>query len=318
MSEIETKQSGLYRVAQWTLFPLALFGTPTAIYALINAGVSVTVATYTVLVSLGFAFWLAEWVMPYRTEWLRPQGDLTNDLVSGTVAYILLPIVLKPLYIAALAGVTAWLAAQAGGSLWPSDWPLVFQVILMLLFGDAGRYWGHRLAHTLPFLWRFHAVHHSAKRLWWWNATRQHPVDKAWFTFTEMLFPVLLGADGIVLALYLGETAVCGYSQHCNINIKLGPFYWFFNVVELHRWHHSKDKRESDNNYGNNLIIYDRLFGTYYHPEQQEKLDRQVGDIGLINPDYPQNYLGQLFAPLTKGLDKANPQDLTTEAKQTN
>ena len=177
----------------------------------------------------------------------------------------------------------------------------------MLLLGDAGRYWGHRLAHEIPFLWRFHAVHHSAQRLWWWNATRQHPVDKAWFTFTEMLFPVLLGADGTVLALYLGVTAVCGFAQHCNIDVKLGPFYWFFNVVELHRWHHSKEIAESDNNYGNNLIVYDRIFGTYYHPERQEQADRQVGDIGLLNPNYPQNYLGQLAAPLKKGYDKADP-----------
>ena len=123
--------------------------------------------------------------------------------------------------------------------------------------------------------------------------------------FTEMLFPVLLGADGMVLALYLGVTGVCGYSQHCNIDLKLGPFYWFFNVVELHRWHHSKDSSESDNNYGNNLIVYDRLFGTYFHPERQTGSEKQVGDIGLINPQYPQNYLGQLLAPLTKGLDKA-------------
>ena len=119
-----------------------------------------------------------------------------------------------------------------------------------------------------------------------------------------MLFLVLMGASGDVLALYLGVTAVCGFSQHCNIDMRLGFFYWFFNVVDLHRWHHSKDVAESDNNYGNNLIVYDRLFGTYYHPERQGAPDRSVGDIGLLNPDYPQNYLGQLLAPFHKGLDK--------------
>jgi len=292
---------------QWSIFPLALLATPLAIYLLINQGVSIFVASYSVIVSLGLVFWVAEWRMPYRKRWNKPQGDVANDLISGIVAYVILPIFLKPIYIALLAGAAAWLASQSETGLWPSDWPVVFQLVLMLLLGDAGRYWGHRLAHEIPFLWRFHAVHHSATRLWWWNATRQHPVDKAWFTFTEMLFPVLLGADGIVLSMYLGVTAVCGYSQHCNIDLKLGPFYWVFNVVELHRWHHSKDATQSDNNYGNNLIIYDRLFGTYYHPERQGKPEANVGNIGLLNPEYPQHYLGQLKAPFISGLDKKQP-----------
>ena len=298
--------STLYTIAQWTFFPFVLFGTPITIYLLVNAGVSVPIATYAVIVALGLLFLLAEYVMPYRQEWNSPQGDLGNDVISGTVAYIILPIFLKPLNFALLAWIAAWLALQAGGSLWPSDWPLAAQVILMLVIGDAGRYWGHRLAHEIPWLWRFHAVHHSAKRLWWWNATRQHPVDKVWFTFTEMLFPILLGAEGLVLALYLGVTAVCGFSQHCNINVKLGPFYWIFNVVDLHRWHHSKNAAESDHNYGNNLIIYDRIFGTYFYPERQGQPERVVAEIGLINPHYPQHYWGQLKAPFIKGLDKLN------------
>lgn len=298
------QRSKTYRLLQWALFPTALFGTPAAIYALLQLDVALPIATYTVLVTLGLLCWLAEWRMPYRSEWNKPQGDFSNDLISGTVAYILLPIALKPLYYALLAGVAAWLVTQVGTSIWPAEWPIIAQLILLLLAGDAGRYWGHRLAHEIPFLWRFHAVHHSARHLWWWNATRQHPADKAWFTFTELFFPILLGVEGEVLALYLGVTAVCGFAQHCNINLKLGPFYWLFNVVELHRWHHSKNVAESNNNYGNNLIIYDRLFGTYYHPEKKQPSTRQVGDIGLINPEYPQHYLGQLLAPLRKGLDK--------------
>jgi len=309
--------NAVYRFFQWSLFPVLLLGTPSAIYLLLQGGASVTVATYVVVAALGLAYACAEWLMPYRRQWRQPQGDLSNDLISGAVAYGLLPTFLKPLYVALLAGAVAWISTQAGGSLWPSDWPLAAQLVLLLLAGDAGRYWGHRLAHEIPFLWRFHAVHHSAKRLWWWNATRQHPVDKAWFTFTELLFPILLGVDGTVVALYFGVTAVCGFAQHCNIDLKLGPLYWIFNVVELHRWHHSKQIAESDNNYGNNLIVYDRLFGTYYHPERQEKGGRAVGDIGLLNPDYPQSYLGQLTAPLSRGLDKAvrTPENTVSSAQ---
>jgi len=285
MESIIRKDSSLYHFMQWAFFPLVLVGTPYIIYLLVGSGSSVAITTY-------------------KEHWNHSHDDITTDLVSGTVAYIILPIFLKPLFIALLAGGTAWLSLQWGGSIWPSEWPVVFQLILMLLLGDAGRYWGHRLAHEVPVLWNFHAVHHSTKRLYWWNATRQHPVDKTWFTFTEMLFPVLLGADGIVLAMYFGVTVVCGFSQHCNINIKLGPLYYFFNVVDLHRWHHSKEIQESNNNYGNNLIVFDRLFGTYFHPERQEVPSRQIEEIGLLNPDYPESYIGQLAAPFKDGLDK--------------
>lgn len=298
------ENSYLYRIIQWCFFPAMLITTPFIIYLLIRSGSSVALTTYILAVAVGLVFWLVEWLVPFKEHWNHSHGDIENDLVSGIVAYIILPIFLKPLFIALLAGSAAWLSLQWGGTIWPSDWPIVLQLLLMLLLGDAGRYWGHRLAHEVPFLWNFHAVHHSTKRLYWWNATRQHPVDKTWFTFTEMLFPVLLGADGIVLSMYFGVTVVCGFSQHCNINLKLGPLYWFFNVVDLHRWHHSKVIQQSNNNYGNNLIVYDRLFGTYFHPERQTNPNQHIEEIGLLNPEYPENYLGQLVAPFQDGLDK--------------
>lgn len=136
----ESDTGSLEKFTQWAFFPTALIATPAAIYYLIDSGFSIPVATYAVLVILGLAFWIVELLMPYRKEWNKPQGDFSNDLISGTVAYILLPIFLKPLFIALLAGGTAWLAAKGGGSLWPSDWPVAVQLVLLLLLGDAGRY----------------------------------------------------------------------------------------------------------------------------------------------------------------------------------
>ncbi len=295
-----------YALLQWSIFPLALIGLPWLTHSLIQGGVHVAVATYCVIAFLGLSFLLLERLMPYRAQWNQPDGDVANDALSAGIAYVLLPKLVGPLYWAGLAGAAAWLAAQAGGQLWPAHWPLWAQVVLLLLAGDAGRYWGHRLAHEVPLLWRFHAVHHSASRLWFFNAMRQHPLDKLWFMLTELLFPILLGASGEALSLYLVVTAVCGFTQHCNIHLRLGVLYWIFNVAELHRWHHSKDAAESNNNYGNNLIVYDRIFGTCYHPESQGK-PRAVGPIGVLNPDYPTTYWGQFMAPFRKGkLDKGS------------
>ena len=79
--------NAIKRFSQYAFFPLVVIGTPSAIYVLAQNGVSVPIATYLVIVVLGLLFWLAEWLMPYRTEWNQPQGDLSNDVISGTVAY---------------------------------------------------------------------------------------------------------------------------------------------------------------------------------------------------------------------------------------
>ena len=290
----------LYRSLQWLIFPVLFIGPLWGAAVLIGAGYSVAIVTYGVIAAMWIAFLALEWLMPFRRDWNTPAGDLRNDTISALIAYGLLPALLKPVFYAILAGAAAWLALQWGGNIWPTHWPLWAQLIILMLAGDAGRYWGHRLAHEVPLLWRFHAVHHSATRLWFFNAMRQHPVDKTVFTFTELLFPILLGAQGDVLALYLIATASCGYFQHCNIDVKLGPLYYIFNIVDLHRWHHSREIWQSNNNYGNNLIVYDILFGTRYLPK-----DEPITDIGLINPDYPQTYWQQFMAPFRKGnLDK--------------
>lgn len=308
---------GLYPILQWGFFPAALIGLPWSIHWAIAQGVAVPVATYAGIAVIGLLFLLMERILPYRAAWNTSRGDLGNDTTSALIAYLLIPKLVGPLYWAALAGVAAWLATLAGGGLWPTQWPLWAQLILLLLAGDAGRYWGHRLAHEVPLLWRFHAVHHSAERLWFFNAMRQHPVDKLWFMATELVVPILLGVSGEVLALYLAVTAVCGFTQHCNIDLKLGPLYWIFNVGELHRWHHSQAIAESDHNYGNNLIVYDRLFGTVYHPEAGGE-QRGVGPIGLLNPDYPKTYWGQFCAPFRRGqLDKPRPAEERADAATT-
>ena len=261
------------QILRYGFFPAALVATPWAVHRLLEAGWHLALATYVPVALLGLAYLLAEHWIQYRREWNTPVGDIGTDVLSGAIAYVLIPRLFGPLY---------W----------------------------AGRYWGHRLAHEIPLLWRFHAVHHSPGRLWFFNAVRQHPVDKLWFMASELLVPILLGASGEVLSLYFAVTAVCGFAQHTNADLRLGPLYWVFNVVEMHRWHHSRNPAESDHNYGNNLIVYDRLFGTCFHPEARG--ERQgVGPIGLLNPNYPRRYWGQLLAPFRRGqLDKADPEPL--------
>ena len=100
--------------------------------------------------------------------------------------------------------------------------------------------------------------------------------------------------------MYFVFYAINGFFQHCNIKLHLGPLNYLISGPELHRWHHSVLVAESNNNYGNNLIVWDLIFGSWFLPR-----DRKVGDLGLLNRNYPTDFTGQMKSPFCKGLDKA-------------
>ena len=102
MENIIRKDSSLYQFLQWAFFPAMLVGTPYIIYLLVGNGSSVALTTYIVAVCVGLLFWLTEWLMPFKEHWNHSHGDITTDVTSGIIAYIILPIFLKPLYICLL------------------------------------------------------------------------------------------------------------------------------------------------------------------------------------------------------------------------
>jgi sterol desaturase/sphingolipid hydroxylase (fatty acid hydroxylase superfamily) len=79
---------------------------------------------------------------------------------------------------------------------------------------------------------------------------------------------------------------------HCNVEMRLGPLSWIFNTPELHRWHHSKDLREANRNYCENLMVWDLLFGTYF----RESHRRPPADIGIAE-FMPPRFVHQIMWP---------------------
>ena len=108
----------------------------------------------------------------------------------------------------------------------------------------------------------------------------------------------LLGVAPDVLAAYFVFYAINGFFQHSNCRVRLGPLNYVVSGPELHRWHHSEFAEESDNNFGNNLIIWDILFGTRFLPR-----DREVGPLGLVNRNYPMGFVAQMRTPFIGGLE---------------
>jgi sterol desaturase/sphingolipid hydroxylase (fatty acid hydroxylase superfamily) len=175
--------------------------------------------------------------------------------------------------------------------LWPLDWPLWLQVILALLLGELVLYWAHRLAHEWPVLWRFHAIHHSVGRLWWLNTGRFHFVDSLISVVVVAAFLWLLGAPLFLLQWLAAITSFIGILTHCNVALKTACFSYIFNTPTLHRYHHSPDAKEGNVNYGENLMLWDQVFGTFSWPKTPPRLD-----IGIAET-MPKHFWQQLLWP---------------------
>lgn len=286
------------RFLQYAAYPVVLSASMIGNMVLMAQGIGFLVATYVpVILGTLAVIWL-EASMPYRREWKPVGREVVQDSTFLALVHIVLPKALALLSVYLLFEV--WTArGWTTYGWWPKAWPVFPQTVLMVLIVDGMRYWLHRISHEWEPLWRFHAVHHSPHRLYTLNVGRFHPVDKTLqFIFDALPF-IAMGVEEDVLSLYFVWYAVNGFFQHSNVDVRLGWLNYLVSGPELHRWHHSMVKDESNHNYGNHLIVWDLAFGTWFLPQDQE-----VGHLGLVNRRYPIGFLAQLSAPFVPDLDK--------------
>lgn len=292
-----SEDSSLSRIVAVGSYP-AIMALGFVLYsALTTMGLSMPLASYGAVLVCAGLITLHEIELPCRAEWKPDAGEVSNDAMFMITVQIALPYLLALTLVVALSGylTTAGIAVQI---FWPHDWPVAAQACLMLMAADFPRYWMHRAFHKFTPLWRLHAVHHAPHRLYWLNVGRFHPIEKAIQYTIDALPFILLGVSPEVLATYFLFYAINGFFQHSNCLVRLGPLNYIVSGPELHRWHHSELVKESDSNFGNNLIIWDLLFGTRFLPQ-----DREVGPLGLINRRYPMGFLAQMKSPFIRGLE---------------
>jgi sterol desaturase/sphingolipid hydroxylase (fatty acid hydroxylase superfamily) len=278
----------------WALL-VTIVGGSLWLTALLAPHVGAPIATTAATAAGILAIAASEWVWPYERAWLRSHGDVMTDVLHASLSDHVVKQLVRALTQGGTVLVAGALAARLGGGLWPAQWPLAVQLGLALLVAELVQYWLHRLEHRWDGLWRFHATHHSAPRLYWLNAARLHPVDATLLYLTSFTILIVLGCPEIVLALFAVFDAVFGVIQHSNIRLALGPLSWILSTPELHRWHHSRVLEEANANYGSNLIVWDLVFGTYFLPADR----RPPTDIGVAEmPSFPQDYWGQILSPL--------------------
>ncbi len=281
------------RLASWLLFPatllLGLVACGQLMAAQVNPGMIVGLVSVVTIVIVA----LAERLLPFRQDWLQGQKDVGVDILHNIMNSFGFREVCKIGLLAALVPVVGWLSETLGSSLWPQSWPLPVQVFAALAIAELGLYAVHRLCHEHATFWRFHMVHHSPKRLYWLNAGRDHPLGVLLFVLAGSTPLILLGTSPEVMTYFFIIEAIHGLFQHANIQLRFGVLNYIFSTAALHRWHHSASTVEANHNYGQTLIIWDLLFGTYYRPA--EPAPDQVGLEAM--PRFPQNFGQQMLAP---------------------
>ena len=170
--------------------------------------------------------------------------------------------------------------------------PVPASVALAVALVFVANYWGHRFTHTVPQLWRFHAVHHSIEHMDFAAAGRVHPLDSG-FTQAFTIMPLfILGYGGGVFAGATIVVALLAIFQHANVRLRFPVVRWIIPTPEWHHWHHAIDDEARNKNFG--LPVVDKIFGTAHLPKGR----RPVG-YGTHDPVPQTSYVAHLAYPFT-------------------
>lgn len=193
----------------------------------------------------------------------------------------------KLLFGAAAAGAAAYAQSQGWGLLNLLNVTGGLNILISVLVLDFAIYWQHVLVHRLPVLWRFHVVHHSDLDLDVSSGFRFHPGEIVFSMLYKIGVVLLLGPS--VIGVVVFEAVLNGMAQftHSNITLPLGldrALRWVLVTPDMHRIHHSVERNETDSNYGFNLSIWDRWFGSYIEEGKRAQPEIVIGVPQFRNP----------------------------------
>jgi sterol desaturase/sphingolipid hydroxylase (fatty acid hydroxylase superfamily) len=178
--------------------------------------------------------------------------------------------------------------------------PLPLQLVTALLVADLGGYAVHRTFHAVPWLWRFHAIHHSSEAMDWLAGSRLHVVDVVATRAAAFAPLLLLGFSQAALAAYLLWVAVQATVIHANVGWRFGWLEHLLVAPRFHHWHHAAEPEARDRNFAVHWSWLDRLFGTLHLPDE-----RWPARYGIEGEAVPDGWTAQLTWPVRRHAKRA-------------
>lgn len=313
---VAVPMSALTNALRYLAYPALTGGAALFCYAALGWGWAPWTIGAAVVIVASVLVELLEHVIPYSQAWVLPRRLSSPELRTDLWHYAVSNRFVDIGGLAALAAcipLGAKLSGWAGVSVWPHTWPLLAQAALALVAFDLVWYWNHRLEHSRPLFWRVHSVHHSAPRMYWWNLSRNHPLDNFLSTFFAIGLLATLGAGEASLAMMAAFSGAHGLLQHANIDLRTGWLDTLFTTARVHRWHHSPRLDDSQANYGPTLTLWDFVFGTRrFDPNAVPPEDCGPGPMPI---PYPTDFYGQLRAPFITALWSYSQPDPTNTSR---
>ncbi|WP_051938376.1 sterol desaturase family protein [Ghiorsea bivora] len=203
-------------------------------------------------------------------RWLNNFGLIAVDTV---VVKLLLP--------AGAFGVALWAENNGYGLLNNIDISPLAATVVTVIILDMIIYWQHRLFHVVPMFWRLHQVHHADRDIDVSTGLRFHPIEIILSMLIKFVAVITLGAPAAAVVLF--EVILNGMAMFNHGNIRMPKaldslIRLLFVTPDMHRVHHSIFKHETNSNYGFNLSIWDKIFGSYH---AQPDLGHDKMTIGL-------------------------------------
>ena len=226
----------------------------------------------------------------FRREW-------QTDLKHFAVNHFLVGLILLTVNFTIHHGF-AWLVSHDFQLAVQRIW-FVPQLLLCILVADLAQYWTHRAYHEIPFLWRFHAVHHSAEYMDWMAGSRLHLFELLTTRVSILGVLYVLGFTEAAMNVYIIVVGFQAVFNHANVSVPSvfarAPLKWLIVTPDFHHWHHSSEREAIDRNYAAHFAFIDYLFGTAV------KSDRRFpGKYGVVGDYMPSTYVKQQLFPFTR------------------
>jgi sterol desaturase/sphingolipid hydroxylase (fatty acid hydroxylase superfamily) len=207
--------------------------------------------------------------------------------------------------------VALWAEAHKVGLLNYFDAPLAIKIVATVALASFSAYLLHLMSHRVPLLWRLHSIHHTDTFLDVTTSLRIHPLEQALSISITCVLVLIFGHAPVVLMAYLAVESIVVIFSHSQFRLPAGLERIASLVLvtpAIHHIHHSAYQPETDSNYGNALIIWDRLLGTF---RNRTRTGTTVEHYGLerVSPDEAGDLDAQLLRPFTMRTTRAPAQD---------
>lgn len=229
----------------------------------------------------------------------NPPASRWRHRARNAGLFIVTLCIITPLFSDVLPGDSAVLPGFPPGLLSPLNLSVGWLVAAGIVAGDLVEYLEHRLSHRWRWLWLIHAVHHSDTDVDATTGLRFHPLEVTLQILLKLAAFTLLGVPLWVEAVRAVFFNPLNFIQHANVSYPAWVerrLQWLIMTPALHRLHHSPIQAETNSNYGPGFSIWDRLFGTFRHPQGERPL--RYG-LSKLNDDSWQTVGGMLLTPLT-------------------